>query len=105
VSSGRLDPITPPTFGALAASTLTNREVVIHENSGHGATLQSACGTANLHAFFADPDATHDFSCASSITTTYTIPGMFAAPPKPSIEEIRAELAIAPKLPRFHRKQ
>jgi pimeloyl-ACP methyl ester carboxylesterase len=103
VSSGRLDPITPPTFGAIAASTLSNREVVIHENSGHGATLQSPCGQQNLFAFIADPDATHDLSCASSITTSYAIPGGFASVPAPSVKQLRAELAIAPKLPPFRR--
>jgi hypothetical protein len=99
VSSGRLDPITPPGFGTLAASTLSNSETVIHENSGHGATLQSACGTQNLHAFIANPDATHDMSCASAITTTYTIPGMLLSPPVPTLRQIRAELAFAPYLP------
>jgi hypothetical protein len=104
VSSGRLDPITPPSFGTIAASTLTNSESVIHENSGHGATLQSTCGTQNLHAFIADPTATHDLTCAASITTTYTVPGAFASPPAPSLRQIRAELAVAPYIP-LRRKQ
>jgi len=99
VSSGRLDPITPPTFGALAASTLSDSVTVVHENSGHGATLQTACGMQNLHAFIADPTGTHDMSCASSITTTYTIPGQFTGAPAPSLRQLRADLALAPKLP------
>ena len=98
VSSGRLDPITPPTFGDVAAATLTNREVVVHANSGHGATLQSPCGMANLHAFLANPDATHDMSCAASITTTFMIPTAFASPPPPDLRALTAELAIAPKI-------
>ena len=101
VSSGRLDPITPPSFGDIAASTLADKVVVVHENSGHGATLQSPCGTQNLHAFLANPTAMLDTSCAASITTTYMVPPMFAAPPL-SVRQIRAELAIAP-LPPFVR--
>ena len=98
VSSGRLDPITPPRYGDIAAATLSNSVVVIHENSGHGATLQSTCGTANLAAFLADPTTPHDTSCAASITTTYMLPQTVTAPPV-SYARIRAELGFAPPLP------
>lgn len=98
VSSGRLDPITPPGFGDIAAATLSDSVVVIHENSGHGATLQSACGVANLSAFLAEPTAPHDTSCAASITTTYMMPSSFAAVPF-SFARMKAELAFAPRLP------
>jgi hypothetical protein len=98
VSSGRLDPITPPSFGAIAAASLSDAVVVIHESSGHGATLQSACGTANLHAFLADPTTPHDTSCAATITTSYTIPGMFTGVPV-SKAQLRAELALTPVPP------
>ena len=98
VSSGRLDPITPPSFGDAAAASLANSVKVVHENSGHGATLQSTCGQQNLQAFLTNPDATQNTACAASITTTYNIPGMFALPPV-SEKQIRAELAIAPMPP------
>ncbi|HEY5924742.1 MAG TPA: alpha/beta fold hydrolase [Kofleriaceae bacterium] len=101
VSSGRLDPITPPSFGDVAATTLSNKVVVVHENSGHGATLQTPCGAQNLQAFLANPAGAHDTSCAASITVAYAIPPMFVAPPI-SVKQIRAELAIAP-LPPFLR--
>jgi pimeloyl-ACP methyl ester carboxylesterase len=98
VSSGRLDPITPPTFGTIAAMSLSNSVTVLHENSGHGATLQSPCGTQNLHTFLADPTTPHDTTCAAAITTPYMVQGMFTAPPV-SVKQIRAELAIAPAPP------
>jgi len=98
VSSGRLDPITPPPNAVLAASTLSNSFNVVHENSGHGATLQSACGQQNLQAFFTDPTATIDTSCAAGITTTYMMPAPFLGKP-PSPEAIAAELAVAPPPP------
>lgn len=103
VSSGALDPITPPAFGDVAAMTLTNREVVVHANSGHGATLQSACGTANLHAFLANPAATHDHACASAIPTDYILPSTFASAAPLDAKRLEAELAIAPK-PRLRRR-
>ncbi|MGE0398865.1 MAG: alpha/beta hydrolase, partial [Kofleriaceae bacterium] len=98
VSSGRLDPITPPGFGDIAAATLSDSVVVIHENSGHGATLQSTCGMTNLTEFLADPTTPHDTSCAASITTTYMMPSSFTSTPF-SFARMRAELAIAPELP------
>lgn len=98
VSSGRLDPITPPGFGDVAAATLSNSVVVIHESSGHGATLQSPCGTQNLIEFIADPTTPHDTSCAAAITTAYMLPSAFVSP-APSLARIRAELSLAPVLP------
>jgi pimeloyl-ACP methyl ester carboxylesterase len=94
VSSGRLDPITPPGFGDIAAATLSNAVVVLHANSGHGATLQSDCGVANLAAFIANPTAANDTSCAASISTTYRLPSQLVAP-SISWERVRAELAMA----------
>jgi pimeloyl-ACP methyl ester carboxylesterase len=96
VSSGRLDPITPPSFGDIAAATLSNKIVVVHENSGHGATLQSTCGQQNLFAFLANPTAAIDTSCAASISTTYTIPGTFVAP-QVTLKQLRAERAVTPR--------
>lgn len=99
VSSGRIDPITPPSFGAIAAQGLSNAVVVIHENSGHGATLQSPCGTQNLMQFLADPTTPHDTSCAASITTTYSVPGMVTSVPM-SKALLRAELGLT-RVPPF----
>jgi pimeloyl-ACP methyl ester carboxylesterase len=102
VSSGSIDPITPPAYGDIAAATLSSSVVVVHANSGHGATLQSTCGTLNLTQFLADPTTPHDTSCAAAITTTYMLPTTFAAPPV-SYERIRAEMGFAPRLPRLRR--
>ena len=97
VSSGRLDPITPPRYRRSPAATLADSVVVIHENSGHGATLQSACGVQNLANFIAQPTVAHDTSCAASITTSYMVPSTFTATPIPTAR-IRAELGMAPPL-------
>ncbi len=101
VSSGRLDPITPPSFGTLAAGSLGNALVVLHENSGHGATLQSDCGKQNLLTFLATPTDPIDTSCAATITTSYMIPGMATGMSLPSKAQLRAELGIVsiPPLP------
>ena len=100
VSSGRLDPITPPTFGDAAAANLSNAFHVIHENSGHGATLQSECGQQNLMTFLADPVTPFDTSCAGAITGDFLTGSSFVARPIP-LERIRIELGFAPKLPQL----
>jgi len=102
VSSGRMDPITPPSFGDIAAAGLDDKIVVVHEGSGHGATLQSPCGMANLDAFLANPSAALDTSCASAITVDYVVPNMARSVPLPSKAQLRAELAIA-RVPPFVR--
>jgi len=102
VSSGRQDPITPPSFGNIAAQTLSNSFHVVHESSGHGATLQSTCGQQNLYAFLANPTAAQNTSCAAGITVSYIMPTTFASQPMP-IAQIRAELDMAPIPPEMIR--
>ncbi|MBA2538947.1 MAG: alpha/beta fold hydrolase, partial [Deltaproteobacteria bacterium] len=103
VSSGRLDPITPPSFGVIAAASLSDSFHVIHENSGHGATLQSDCGQRNLFAFLADPSTPIDTSCAATISGDFIIGSNFVARPVP-VARIRAELRLAPIPPFMRRK-
>lgn len=102
VSSGALDPITPPGFGDLAAATLSRSTVVVHANSGHGATLQSPCGTQHLHRFLADPAAPLDTSCAATIATAYILPSALVAARVPR-EEIQLDARLAPVLPPLRR--
>lgn len=106
VANGAMDPITPPTFGDLAASTLSNAVVVLYANSGHGATLQSACGNSTFLSFLADPASTPDTSCAASVTTEYILPGAAALfSLAPNRAAIRFELSHAPPLPPFMRER
>jgi|GEM_PF-2000901 len=104
VANGAMDPITPPTFGTLASSTLSDAVYVVFANSGHGSTLQSACGNTTFLSFLANPAATPDTSCAANVTTTYVLPGM-AALFSLNREAARFELAHAPPLPPDMRKR
>lgn len=63
VISGTLDPITPPAWGRLAASTLTNSYYVEIPGGGHGASLTEACPRSIVVAFFNDPDRQPDTAC------------------------------------------
>ncbi len=103
VASGSMDPITPPSFADLAATTLSNAVVVTYANSGHGATLQSACGQSTFLGFLADPSATPDTSCAANVVTDYILPAMPTALFALNRAALRFELGHAPPLPPFMR--
>jgi pimeloyl-ACP methyl ester carboxylesterase len=96
ISSGRMDPITPPGFGDIVAASLDHSTVVVYEASGHGATRQSTCAQANRDAFLADPTAPVDTSCAASLTVDYVLPDMLRTVTPPPASRIRAELSFAP---------
>jgi len=91
VASGAIDPATPSYLGDLAASTLSNREVVVFPASGHVATLQSPCGNQTLLAFLADPDQPLDTSCTDSLTIDFELPSKR----KPWTAEDQARLVSA----------
>lgn len=96
LASGSIDPITPPSFGEVAAASLTDREVVVLADSGHGATLQSPCGMQILVDFLTDPSAAPDTGCAASITTDYVLPAAAAAAAPPDPASLRSEVGAAP---------
>ncbi len=74
VSSGSMDPITPPSYGDLAATTLSDREVVVFPSSGHISTQSTPCGNQTLFAFLADPEQPVDTSCTESLTIDFELP-------------------------------
>ncbi len=75
VASGAMDPITPPSYGDLAASTLSDRQVVVFPASGHGATLQSYCGNRVFLNFLAHPDQSVVTACTASLAVDFELPG------------------------------
>ena len=60
--AGEFDPITPPAWGELAASTLSNATYVFVPGIGHGATPE-ACPTLIIMAFLANPGAPPPTGC------------------------------------------
>ena len=64
IFNGEFDPITPPSWGELAAQTLPNSRVITFPGVGHGASFSgSACAVEIAAAFFSNPDAPSDASC------------------------------------------
>jgi pimeloyl-ACP methyl ester carboxylesterase len=51
VLSGELDPVTPPTWGEIAAKTLPNSKHLIAPGTGHG-VVTTACGMRLIREFY-----------------------------------------------------
>jgi pimeloyl-ACP methyl ester carboxylesterase len=68
VFSGQYDPITPPEWGKLAASTLSTSYFFEFPATGHGVILaQVNCALPIVRAFFDDPQTQPDGRCVGQI--------------------------------------
>jgi pimeloyl-ACP methyl ester carboxylesterase len=68
--SGSFDPITPPSWGRLAAETLPNSTFVEMGDEGHGSATE--CSALIFGSFLIDPTAPLDTSCAEGRTVDFT---------------------------------
>jgi pimeloyl-ACP methyl ester carboxylesterase len=66
VFAGELDPVTPPEYGELAASTLDHATLLRIPGAGHGVTLIH-CPSDMRDAFFAEPAAPPDTTCLATM--------------------------------------
>jgi len=81
VVSGALDPITPPTLGALAAKTLKNGYFFTFKGYGQGVIpFGGNCPQSIMQAFVGDPATKPDGSCVDSL------PGVVFEVPATKIE-------------------
>jgi pimeloyl-ACP methyl ester carboxylesterase len=72
--AGQFDPITPPSYGRLAAQSLSRAHFVEFPAMGH-ATLYPGCPTQIVAAFLDAPQQAPDTSCVA------TMPGLdFSTP-------------------------
>jgi pimeloyl-ACP methyl ester carboxylesterase len=80
VLAGGYDPVTPPAWSALAASTLSNAHYVLFQNQTHGA-FTDACGGALLEAFWSNPSADPSSACPNRdrALTFSVLPGRLPA--------------------------
>jgi pimeloyl-ACP methyl ester carboxylesterase len=70
VMSGAFDPITPPSYGALAAQTLVRSQSVVLTEEAHGSST-SPCGERILRDFLNDPSAAVDSTCAVEASISF----------------------------------
>jgi pimeloyl-ACP methyl ester carboxylesterase len=78
---GAYDPIHPPAWGQLAASTLSNSTFILLPASGHGGGL-GPCGQALAAEFIAQPGVAPGNDCARAaapawVTEAYINPGVY----------------------------
>ena len=62
IFANRYDPVTPPEYGTLFMETLSQGQLLILDESGHGAGNQD-CKDQVMAAFMDDPEGTLDTSC------------------------------------------
>ena len=83
VAAGEFDPITPPSYAQLAASTLINSTYFEVSAAGHAAIPYSECAEKIMVNFLSDPAQPPDTSCiaeigpANLITDAYMNPGVY----------------------------
>lgn len=80
IQAGEYDPITPPAWGTLAASTLSNSYFFEYPGLGHGAGISGDCPQGMLMAFLNDPTVAPDDSCIAGLgSPEFTVPADISA--------------------------
>lgn len=86
VLAGEFDPITPPSWGSLAAETLTNVSFFEFPGLGHGTSVSDECALSIALEFLDDPSAKPNGSCISAMSGPDFITG----------DEPAAEIRLVP---------
>jgi pimeloyl-ACP methyl ester carboxylesterase len=68
ILAGQYDPVTPPSWGRLAAAALPNSTFLEFPGIGHGVAFSASCPLAVLTAFLKDPNARVDGDCTTRMT-------------------------------------
>ncbi len=67
VLAGSFDPVTPPTWGKLAARTLENVQFIEFPDVGHGIIDSSDCANQTIDSFISNPTERVETSCVKEI--------------------------------------
>ena len=68
VLAGEFDPITPPSWGRLAAETLANSFYAEFPGLGHGTSVADSCALSIAQAFLDDPFTAPNVTCIGAMT-------------------------------------
>ncbi len=74
VLSGQFDPVTPPTWGKQASSTLSSGHFFEIPNAGHGSSVDQACPRRMALSFIDNPSAAPDSSCLKDMALAFSVP-------------------------------
>jgi pimeloyl-ACP methyl ester carboxylesterase len=97
VLTGEFDPITPPSYGKLAAATLTNSNFAEVPGGGHAVSSSSDCTRSLLSAFLMDPQKRLDTSCIQKLETPVRFTTNLHR--NAGVYKLVSQLQPAPKLP------
>jgi pimeloyl-ACP methyl ester carboxylesterase len=70
VTSGQFDPVTPPSYGALAAASLSRSHAVVFAGEAHASSV-SPCGQNVLHAFLNAPTGSPADACQAASSLSF----------------------------------
>jgi pimeloyl-ACP methyl ester carboxylesterase len=74
VLAGSYDPITPPSWGKIAASTLENGFFYEFPGVGHGAIDGGDCPVSIIQAFLDNPNSAPDGGCIGGMSVEFVLP-------------------------------
>jgi pimeloyl-ACP methyl ester carboxylesterase len=74
VLAGSLDPITPPSWGELAAQSLANSSFVLFPGMGHSLIDHYECPDSLIASFFDKPGQALDLSCVTQMKPSFFVP-------------------------------
>jgi pimeloyl-ACP methyl ester carboxylesterase len=86
VLAGDFDPLSPPVWGQLAASTLANSYYFLLAGTGHGASLRG-CGQALTVQFMENPNLAPRPTCVSGSTAPAYVSGAYLNPAIPRVAQ------------------
>lgn len=81
VLSGGFDPVTPPTYGAQAAESLSNSYSFVFPYGGHGAVSSGECQDDIFLQFLANPAQKPDGACIADQKMVFSTPGALVSIP------------------------
>jgi hypothetical protein len=73
VLSGTFDPVTPPAWGKLAASTLSKGDFIEVPDAGHGSSLTETCPRQMVLTFLDNPAAAPSPACLKNMTLPFSV--------------------------------
>lgn len=97
IVSGTNDPITPPEYAKIAASTLKNSFIVSYPRGGHVPSIGSPCLANAVAAFIQSPDQRPDTSCIAQ-----EAPQPFVTPASASSKKLNQALNKFERTLRLH---
>lgn len=74
IISGRYDPITPPSYGELAAKGLSSSYGITIDNAAHDPATGNECAVSIMQAFYTDPTKQPDTSCTETLKLEFVTP-------------------------------